>query len=304
MKVSKIIVLLMITLFTMYSLKAQQDPHYTQYMFNTMSINPAYTGSKGHFTASALGRTQWVGIDGAPDTQNFSFHTPLGYSGVGLGFNFVNDELGPAKETYFDGNISYTLRTSDKSQFAFGLRFGGRTLNLDWSKGSFQNTDVLFNENVDKFLPTVGAGIYFHTPKGYIGFSIPNFLRTEHYNDLVVALEVERLHYFLIAGYVFDLSDSVKFKPATIAKIVDGAPLSIDVSANFLFNEKFNLGVAYRWDDSVSAIVGFQISDSLNIGYAYDLTTSNYKNYNFGTHEVMLTFDILRQATLKSPRFF
>ena len=129
-------------------------------------------------------------------------------------------------------------------------------------------------------------------------------MRTEHYNDNIESVAVESLHYFFIAGYVFDINQNLKFKPAVIAKAVSGAPLSLDVSANVLFNERFTLGLAYRWDDSISALAAFQINDNLQIGYAYDLTTSNYRNYNSGTHEVVLTYDIFKQLRLKSPRFF
>lgn len=287
------------------SVTAQQDPQYTQYMYNTMSINPAYAGSKGYFSATALARTQWVGINGAPETQTLSLHAPVGYSGLGLGLNLINDKLGPSSEVYFEGNISYTIRTSDEGNLAFGLRLGGRVLNLDWSKGKFQHPDRLFNQNVNnRFLPTIGAGVYFYKEKWYLGLSIPNFLRTDHYDDFIEAVEAERLHYFAIAGYVFDLSESVKFKPAAIAKIVSGAPISIDLSANFLFAERFTAGLAYRWGDSISGLIGIQVSDHLNIGYAYDLTTSNFRNYNSGTHEVIVRFDVLKQPKLKSPRFF
>ena len=305
MKTSNSLVLVLVILFAVLSVKAQQDPQYTQYMYNTMSINPAYAGSRGHLSMTALARTQWVGVEGAPETQTFSVNAPIGYSGVGLGLNIINDKLGPSTETYFDANISYTIRTSEEGQFAFGMRVGGRILNLDWSKGRFQTPDVLFNNNLNnKFLPTIGAGVFFHKPKWYVGLSIPNFLRTQHYDDFVEAVSAERMHYFAIAGYVFDLTENIKFKPAILSKIVSGAPLSLDVSANFLFNEKFSFGVAYRWDDAISAIVGFQISETLTLGYAYDLTTSNFNNYNSGSHEVMLTFNVLEKKKLKSPRFF
>jgi type IX secretion system PorP/SprF family membrane protein len=305
MKTPNSVVLVLVILFTVLSVKAQQDPQYTQYMYNTMSINPAYAGSRGHFSMSALARTQWVGVDGAPDTQTFSMNAPLGYSGVGLGLNIVSDKLGPSSETYFDANVSYTIRTSSEGQLAFGMRLGGRTLSLDWSKGRFQNQDAIFNSNLNnKVLPTIGAGVFFHKPKWYIGVSIPNFLRTDHYDDFVEAVSVERMHYFAIAGYVFDLTENIKFKPAILSKIVLGAPLSLDISANFLFNEKFSFGAAYRWGDAISAIVGFQITETLTLGYAYDLTTSNFNNYNSGSHEVMLTFNILEKKRLKCPRFF
>ena len=298
-------ILALLLLFSINSY-AQQDPQYTQYMYNTMSINPAYAGSKDYLSLTALARSQWVGISGAPETQTLSFHTPINYSGLGIGMNIINDKLGPSQEMYLDANLSFTIRTSEKGNLAFGLRLGGRLLNLDWTKGKYQNpNDIIFNRNINnKFLPSLGAGLYYHTENGYLGLSVPNFLRTEHYNDFLESTAVERLHYFLIAGYVFNLSENIKFKPAAIAKIVSGTPLSVDLSANFLFNERFALGLAYRWGDSVSALLGFQISETLNIGYAYDLTTSNYRNYNSGTHEVMLTFDILKAPKLKSPRFF
>lgn len=284
---------------------SQQDPQYTQYMYNTMSVNPAYVGSRGHTTITALGRTQWVGLDGAPDSQTLSYDTPLGYSGVGLGVSLTNDRIGPANEIYLDANFSYTVRTSDNGNLAFGLKLGARHLNIDWSRGIHKNPDPRVENNVSKFLPTIGAGVYFHKPKWYVGLAIPNFLKSDHYDDTKNGGDVaeERLHFFLIGGYVFDLSDEIKFKPAALAKLVAGAPLSIDVSANFLFNEKFTAGLAWRWDDSLSALLGFQASRSLYVGFAYDLTTSNYSNYNSGTYELMLRYEAFKQV-MKSPRFF
>jgi len=277
-------------------------------MFNTMSVNPAYAGSKGHAVITAIGRTQWVGFDGAPDTQNLSFDSPIGESGLGLGLNLVNDKIGPSHEIYFDGNLSYTVETGQEGNLAFGLRLGGRILNIDWSKGDTVDSETLFTNNISgKFLPTVGAGIYYHEPQWYIGLSVPNFLRTEHYDrnlEEAQQVAIERMHFFLITGYVFDVTESIKFKPAALVKAVSGAPLSLDVSANLLFNEKFRVGLGWRWDDSISALLGFQVSDSLLIGYAYDLTTSNYNVTNSGTHEIMFRYEILKELRYKSPRFF
>lgn len=288
---------------------SQQDPHYTQYMYNTMSVNPAYAGSKGYGFFTALARTQWVGFEGAPDTQTLGYDAPIEAYNLGLGINFVNDKIGPAKETSLDANIAYHLMTGETSNLSFGLKLGGRLLSVDpYSIGKIKdrvdpNLPVINN----KFLPTLGAGLFYYTNEFYAGLSVPNFLRTEHY-DLKAdngSIAVERFHFFLIAGYVFDLNDNIKFKPATILKAVSGAPLSLDVSANFLFNEKFRLGVAWRWDDSVSALVGVNLSERLQIGYAYDLTTSNYGNYNSGTHEIMLTYGLFKAIEgIKSPRFF
>ncbi|WBX73139.1 type IX secretion system membrane protein PorP/SprF [Tenacibaculum pacificus] len=298
---------ILLILFVVIGINAQQDPQYTQYMYNTMTVNPAYAGSNGHRIINLLGRTQWVGVDGAPDSQTLSYDTPLGYSGVGLGVNLTNDRIGPSNEIYLDINGSYTIRTSDDGNLSFGLKLGGRHLNVDWSKGRYQHgDDKNLGNNINKFLPTVGAGLYYYTSNWYLGAAIPNFISTEHYDDVQKGGSVaeERLHLFLIAGYVFDLSESIKFKPAVLSKAVKGAPLSIDVSANFLFNEKFTAGLAWRWDDSISALLGFQANKSLYLGLAYDLTNSNYSNYNSGTYEVMLRYEMFKEQALKSPRFF
>ncbi|WP_442264689.1 PorP/SprF family type IX secretion system membrane protein [Tenacibaculum sp. ZS6-P6] len=290
---------------------AQQDPQYTQYMYNTMSVNPAYAGSNDHTVIMALGRTQWVGLDGAPDSQTLSYDTAIGYSGVGLGISLTNDRIGPANEIYLDANISYTIRTGNEGNLAFGLKLGGRHLAIDWSKGTARQQERIFEGTISKFLPTIGAGIYFYKSNWYIGAAIPNFIRTDHYDDTITTtsfgsgdLAEERLHFFGIAGYVFDLSETLKFKPATLVKVVNGAPISLDLSGNFLFNEKFTAGLAWRWGDSISALLGLQATENLNIGFAYDLTTSNYSNYNSGTYELMLRWDIFRGQVVKSPRFF
>ncbi|AZJ32660.1 PorP/SprF family type IX secretion system membrane protein [Tenacibaculum mesophilum] len=289
------------------NVNAQQDPQYTQYMYNTMSVNPAYAGSSGHTIINALARTQWVGIEGAPDTQTLSFDTPLGFSGVGLGINLTNDRIGPANEIFLDINASYTVRTSDEGNLAFGLKLGARHLNVDWNKGIVKDRDdKSLTGNINRFLPTIGAGIYYYTSNWYLGAAIPNFINTDHYDDSNNGGDVakERIHLFLIGGYVFDLNESIKFKPAFLTKVVNGAPLSLDVSANFLFNEKFTAGIAWRWDDSISALIGLQASRNLHIGLAYDLTTSNYSNYNSGTYELMIKWEIFKELAMKSPRFF
>lgn len=300
---------LIIAIVAFYCLKtqAQQDPQYTQYMYNTMSVNPAYAGTSGHTIINLLGRAQWVGLDGAPTTQTLSYDTPLGYSGVGLGVNLTNDVIGPSQEIYLDINTSYTVRTSDEGNLSFGLKLGGRHLNVDWSKGIVQDrNDKSLDGNISRFLPTIGAGIYYYTDNWYVGGAIPNILRTDHYDDASSGGDIatERLHFFFIGGYVFDLSENTKFKPAVLTKVVNGAPLSLDVSANFLFNNKFTAGLAWRWDDSISGLLGFQASDNLHIGFAYDLTTSNYSNYNSGTYELMLRWEIFKELAMKSPRFF
>jgi type IX secretion system PorP/SprF family membrane protein len=287
-------------------LSAQQDPQYTHYMYNTMSVNSAYAGQRDVLSATALYRTQWVGIDGAPKTISFGIHSPLRDERLGLGLNIVSDQLGPAKETVLDANFSYTVPVNriNNLDLSFGIKGGFHFLDTDWSKGIFKNPDVVFNENVNLISPLVGAGLYLHSDTWYLGFSVPNFLTTKHYDDFEESIAMERLHYFLIGGYVFDIGVNTKLKPAFLVKAVSGSPLIADISLNALFNDKFTLGMSWRWDDSVSGLAGFQLSDDLFIGYSYDLSTTGLNNYNSGTHEIMLRFELEIVRCLCSPRFF
>ena len=285
---------------------AQQDPQFTHYMYNTMVVNPGYTGSKGHLSMVGLHRSQWVGLEGAPRTQSLSIHSPVGKN-VGLGLSLVNDKLGPSTETFVDGNFSYTLKFDNNRRLSLGLKAGIRNLNVDLSQGTADNgSDAVLEENINnRYLGTIGAGVYYHTDKWYIGLAVPNFLTTKQYDNISESIAVERLHYFLIAGYVFDLNANLKFKPSTYVKAVAGAPLIFDLSGNFLINEKITAGLAYRWDDSISALIGFKISQRFDIGYAYDYTTTKLGNYNSGTHEIFLKWDFITlDKKLKSPRFF
>jgi len=301
----KILIIIVFTLLFYTEVNAQQDPQYTQYMYNTMSVNPAYAGQREVLSATGLYRTQWVGIDGAPETLTFGIHTPLRNQRIGLGVNILSDKIGPSKETFFNANFSYTIPLNENdTKLSFGLKGGFHLLDTDWSKGQYQNPDNAFKQNLSLFSPTIGAGLYLHSYDWYLGLSVPNFLTTEHYDDFQESFATERMHFFLIGGYVFDISESTKFKPAFLIKAVSGAPLIADISANFLFKEKLNLGLAWRWNDSISALAGFQISDDLFIGYAYDLTTTNLNNYNSGSHEIMLRFEPRKAIRILSPRFF
>ncbi len=284
---------------------AQQDPQYTHYMYNTLSINPAYAGQRETLSIVGLHRTQWVGISGAPQTQSLGIHSPLRNERMGLGLNVVSDALGPARESFVDGNFSYTVPISyNGTQLSFGIKAGWHNISLDWAKGRFQNPDALFNQNISQNALIVGAGLYLSNRNWYLGVSAPNFLTTNHYDDFQESLATERLHYFIHGGYVFDLSSTVKLKPAFLIKAVTGAPVIADISANALFNDKLTLGLAWRWDDSIAALAGIQVSDGLYVGYGYDLTTTDLNNYNSGTHEIILRFELEKIGRILSPRFF
>lgn len=286
---------------------AQQEPGYTQYMYNTMTVNSAYAGSTGSLEAVLLHRSQWTGIDGAPQTQAFTIHSPLRNERVGLGLSLVNDKLGPSSELYLDANFSYTVALSQETKLAFGLKAGARMMNIDWTKGRYYNqVDPLLNNNInDKINPSLGAGLFLHTEKWYLGASVPNFIRGDYYDDIQESVVSERLHYYFMGGYVFDLSDHLKFKPAFLVKTVSGAPITADISANFLIQEKFTIGASHRWDDSVSALLGFQITGSLFIGYAFDYSVTELNKYNDGSHEFILRYQLQKSPKqIKSPRFF
>lgn len=285
---------------------SQQDAQYTQYMYNTINVNPAYAGSRGVMSIFGLYRTQWVGLDGAPVTSAFSVNSPIENTNLGVGLSFVNDRIGPTVENTVSADVSYTIQTSEQYKLSFGVKGTANLFNLDPTKlnPSNQGDPLLQNLN-NNFSPNVGAGVYFHSNKSYLGLSVPNFFETKRYSDNDVAVFKERMNMYFIGGYVFDLSPSLKFKPAFLTKMVQGAPLQLDVSGNFLINDKLMLGAAWRWSAAMSFMAGFQITDGLYAGYGYDLETTKLANYNSGSHEIFLRFELFkRQSRIVSPRFF
>jgi type IX secretion system PorP/SprF family membrane protein len=295
-----------VLMFTIFISFAQQDAQFTQYMYNTININPAYAGSRGALSIFALHRTQWVGFDGAPKSSTVSVNTPINGSNLGLGISLINDQIGPTSENIISADLSYTIPASETFKLSFGIKGTVNIFDLDVSK---LNPDVVTDNNLQninsEFNPNVGAGIYLHSDKAYLGVSVPNFIETKRYNDNEIAVFKEKINYYLIAGYVFDLNSTLKFKPSLLTKIVEGAPLQADLSASFLFNEKLVIGAAYRWSAALSAMVGFQVSDSIYIGYGYDQETTNLKNYNSGSHEIFLRYELFKNNNkITTPRFF
>lgn len=299
-------ILIFALMLTCYSGFAQQDAQYTQYMYNTININPAYAGSRGVMSVFGLHRTQWVGLDGAPTTNTFSLNTPISNSNLGVGFSLVNDRIGPTSDNTISADISYTIPMNEVYKLSFGVKASGNIFNLDTDKlDPAQANDPNLQNFNNEFSPNFGVGVYLHSDKLYLGLSVPNFLQDSKYNDNEVAVFQERMNFYFIGGYVFDVSPSIKFKPAFLTKMVTGSPLQVDASANFLFFDKFMLGGAYRWDAAVSALAGFQVTDGLFIGYSYDMETTNLRNYNSGSHEVFLRFELFNKVSkMVSPRFF
>lgn len=274
-------------------------------MYNTININPAYAGSRGVLSVFGLHRTQWAGLDGAPVTNSFSINTPIKNSNLGIGLSFVNDRIGPTEENNISLDLSYSIKTSESYKLSFGVKGSTNLFNLDPSKLNIYTPDNSLQGFNNKLSPNIGAGAYLHSKRSYLGLSVPNFFETNHYNDNDLAVYKEKMNFYLIGGYVFDLSSNLKFKPSFLSKMVQGAPLQLDVSANFLINDKFVLGGAWRWSAAASLMAGFQISDGLYIGYAYDLETTKLAHYNSGSHEVFLRFELFnRQDRIVAPRFF
>ena len=298
-------ILTIICAFILQSMYSQQDSQYTQYMYNTPLVNPAYAGSRETITAFLLHRNQWVGLEGAPVTNNFSINMPVGDSNFGVGLNFVNDEIGPVSENEISADLAYFIQISENYKLSLGLKGTANLFQLDVNKlRIFDPADPQF-QNVDtEFSPNVGAGLYLFSDKTYFGLSVPNFFESYRYNDNNVEITKEKMHFYFIAGHVFTLSDNIDFKPALLTKVVEGAPLQTDITANFLFFDKLTLGAAYRWDAAISALAGFQISDSWFIGYGYDLETTKLSNYNSGSHEIFLRYEFFNKSRVSAPRFF
>lgn len=292
---------------------AQQDPQYTQYMYNMNVINPAYAGSKENLAIGLLYRSQWVGIDDAPKTATFSANSPVGKN-VGVGFSIVSDKIGPVEENNVFADFSYTLNLGDEHRLAFGIKAGATFQNIglysDIGNGYVPDAgDEAFSENTNNTYLNIGAGLFYYTNNYYVSFSIPNMLKSTYLdvsnNGQEYKYGTEVMHYFLSAGYVFNLSENTKFKPSFLLKSAFETPTSLDVSANVLFYEKFELGATYRLDDSVGAMANFAITPEIRIGYAYDYVTSDLNVTTSGSHEIMLLFDLnFPKKVSVSPRFF
>jgi type IX secretion system PorP/SprF family membrane protein len=315
-KKNPVIQLVLVCMFTMATLQGQQDAQYTQYMYNTMSVNPGYAGSRGQFSAAALYRSQWVGLNGAPETFTLNLHSPIRDSNLGYGVSVVNDNIGDGtvSETNIEAVLSYTIDVSLEGKLSFGLKAGGHLLNLDFNKLRNFDAEPVSTDNIEnRFSPNFGLGIYYHTNTFYAGLSAPNLLQTEYFDNgqqdanSVQFLSKERINFYLITGVVLDLNGNLKFKPAVLTKMVGGAPLQVDLSASFLFNDKFSFGAAYRLDAAVSGLVGFQISEQLMLGLAYDRETTALggTQFNDGSFEVFLRYELVKSfQRLVSPRFF
>ena len=309
----KIFLMLSILLFISKT-AAQQDPGYTQYMYNMNIINPAYaTGKSSMLNLGSLYRTQWVGAVGSPKTITLFAHTQLNKK-IEVGFSAISDDIGDGakKENNFYADVAYVLPLAGQHKVSFGMKVGLTSIATNFNGFRLESgntaTDAAFSENIDIVKPNIGVGAFYFTDKYYIGLSAPNLLPTNHISSRagINANGTESIHAFLTAGYVFTLSESFKLKPAFMSKFVQNSPLNLDLTANVLYRDKFELGAAYRFGDAVSALMNVQATKNIKIGYAYDHTLSNLGKFNSGSHEIFILFnlDLLGKGYDKSPRFF
>lgn len=293
---------------------AQQDPHFSQYMYNMSVVNPAYaTDDLGVYNFGAIYRTQWVSAVGSPTTMSVFAHAPLNEK-FETGLNIVRDELGDdvLSETTISGDLAYLVPLNNKAKLSVGFKLGVNFFNTDFDGFQLNDDNIASDpafQNLNETFFNLGAGAFYFTDKYYVGLSVPNFLPNKHLKEAsgINAIGIDELHFFLTGGYVFDISETIRFKPSFMAKMVKNSPLSFDINSNFLFFDKFELGASYRFDDSFIGMANYKINPSLRVGYAYDHTVSNLGQFNSGTHEIMVLFDldILSKKGLdKSPRFF
>ena len=283
---------------------AQQDPQYTQYMYNMNVVNPAYAGSKESLNIGLLYRDQWSGFEGAPRTFTFSAHSPVGEK-TGLGLSAISDENGPVQETNVYADFSYTLDFGKSRKLAFGIKAGATFHDVGLTGLDLQNKDdVAFAQNINDTYPNIGAGFLYYTDNWYVGVSVPNLLQSTHLDADPDGREFgnEEMHYFATAGYVFQLTENTKFKPSTLVKSSFESPLSFDVNANFLFYDRFEIGASYRYEDAVSGLASVRATDWVQFGFAYDHSISDIDQPSY---EAFVIFDIFfNKKTYLSPRYF
>ncbi len=305
---NRILIIALVLVTFSIKLQAQQDPHYTQYMYNMNVINPAYAGSKENLSIGMLYRKQWVEIEDAPTTATFSGHAPVGKN-VGLGLSVISDKIGPVEENNIYGDFSYTLQLGGEHKLAFGLK-AGLTLHqvglfTDINHTLPDQNDPAFAENTSNSYFNLGSGLFYYTNKYYLALSVPNMMKSKHldFNGREFGSEVS--HYFVTGGYVFDVSENIKFKPFFMMKSAFNAPTSLDLSTNFLFNQKFEAGITYRLEDSFGAMINYAISPNVKLGYAYDHIVSDLNVTTPSSHEIVLLFDLnFPRKVSSSPRFF
>ncbi len=285
---------------------AQQEPMYSQYMFNMIQINPAYAGNRGLSQVIGLYRNQWISLEGAPSTMSLSWDMRSTRNNIGYGLQLYKDQLGVETTTGFKSYYSYRIQF-ENSNLSFGLSAGVLHYNANLTDvETYIGGDPNFAENVNNLLPTAGFGMLYATDKWYAGFSIPALLNSQIYTENFKFELNKNNNYFLTAGYIFEVSEAVKLKPSFLVKATKGSPFQFDLNMNAWIQNNFGIGVSYRVDDALVTMFELQIAPDFGIGYAYDYTLSNLKTFSKGTHELMLRYEFgsKRNQKVMSPRYY
>lgn len=309
----KKISLTILLLLSVFSLSAQQDAMFTHYMYNTLAVNPAYAGSRDALTLTGIHRTQWTGFPNAPKTQTFTMHTPMLRPELGFGLSMWNDIANPVVQRHLALDFMYKIKFEEGRNLAFGIKASLGNITADFaSLRAIQPGDAAAETTLQgDILPNFGTGIYYYTPRFYVGFSVPKIVQNDYTNIVANGFDGafgEQRHYYFISGGVFDLSETVKFKPVSYLKVTYGAPIELDLTSNFIFYNRFSLGAMLRLQDSYGALVSFFINEQLEFGYSYDRSYAlgRVSRSNIGSHELMLRYDFIynNKRSVRSPRNF
>ncbi|MEZ7966245.1 MAG: type IX secretion system membrane protein PorP/SprF [Flavobacteriales bacterium] len=306
----KIIPIILFTALSALTLNAQQELQLSQYMFNQLLTNPAYSGTHSYGSASIIHRSQWVSFDNAPTSQVASLETPIGEK-IGLGLLVTNDSHGIIKELSFMGNVGYKFNLTSTTKLSLAVRLGVSSYSADFGEIDVWDTDdpIYSSSNISgAFIPKFGAGAYLYDEKWYVSLGIPTITAPTDDKLILTSTNAKYFeqHYYAGAGYVFKLSPLIDLRPSVLLKYQNAAPAEVDINANFLINKKLWLGLGYRTGDALIGMVEYNISTRLRGGYAYDFTTTDIGNYSNGSHEIMIAFDFGEDILVKktSPRYF
>lgn len=291
------------------SANAQQDPHYTQYPFNGLALNPAYAGSRGTLCGMMFHRNQWTGFDGAPVTQTFSCHMPGARKRAGFGVNVLHDKIGYTSQQWATLSYAFIVPLKEDVNLALGLRGGAMNFRIHWNEVTVTDLGdpVVASNTRSLLMPNVGTGAYLSSQRMYMGLSMPHILNTPLRQRGPASNEVARLyrHAYLTAGVVLGLRKAVQWKPSCLVKYSPGAPVEVDVNLMAYFAGKFWVGAAWRSGDAVAMLLDLQIARHFRLGYAYDYSITELRRFHHGTHEFLLGFELsTKKSNLKSPRYF
>lgn len=297
----------LLTLANVESVRAQQDEQMSLYMYNPLYFNPAYAGSRGTLSAVGLARLQWTSFEGAPKSQWVSVHSPLLFKSLGIGGHMVNDQIGARKRTaaYLDFSAGIKLNNQN-SRLAAGMSVGFDALSYDFSNAQVNDpADPYFGQQFSTTKPNVGAGLYYYNDRYFVGLSSPRILEIRGDNVSAIIETLNKRHFFLSAGYVFDLNSVLKLKPATLMKYTPNAPVSIDLNVNLLMYDRVWAGLMYRFHESIGVNTVIKIKEALSVGYVYDFPINGLQTFQGGSHEFLLQFDLTKKNTVfTSPRYF